>query len=201
MTKKFEIHYPPGATPLEPEELEGLIPRYITTHGELNELEHQNIQQAFLWVRKKQAVAVTDINFLYELHRQMFHQVWKWAGCARKTGKNIGIDWQQISTQTAQLLGDTKYWLANNTFPLDEIAVRFHHRLVQIHIFPNGNGRHARLMTDLLLELGGQPPFSWGEKAGPTPIEVEGTRRHDYIAALRAADKNDYACLIAFVRS
>jgi len=96
--KKLEIHYPAGATPLEPEELEGLIPDYITTQGELNELEQQYIQNAVLWARGRKAVDVTDAAFLHELHKQMFGKVWKWAGRARKSGKNIGVDWHQIAT-------------------------------------------------------------------------------------------------------
>lgn len=198
---KVELHYPSGATPLDPEELEGLIPDYITTRGELNELEHQNIQDAILWIQKRRTIEVSDASFLHELHKQMFGQVWKWAGRARKSGKNIGVDWTQISTQTAHLLGDLKFWIEKQTFPPDEIAARFHHRLVQIHIFPNGNGRHSRLVTDLLLEQWGEAPFSWGARADQTPIEAESARREEYIGALRAADKNDYTTLLTFVRS
>ena len=131
----------------------------------------------------------------------MFNQVWKWAGRARTSGKNIGIDWKLIATQVAQLLGDTQYQLDHKTFEIDEIAARFHHRLVQIHAFPNGNGRHARLMTDLFLETRDQAPFTWGMRTAQTPIEAEGARRQEYIRALRAADKNDFALLLAFVRT
>jgi fido (protein-threonine AMPylation protein) len=147
----LHIEYPQGATPLEADELEALIPTYITTRGELNELEHQNIQEAILWLRRKKSLNVLDSTFLFDLHRHMFNQVWRWAGCA--------------------------------------------------HIFPNGNGRHARLATDLLLELNNIPPFTWGEKAKQSPLEVESVRRREYIAALRSADKNNYEPLILFVRS
>lgn len=198
---KFQIHYPSGATPLEPEEQDELIPDYITTYGELNELEHRNIQDALRWLRNRRTFDVLDISFAHELHRQMFSQVWKWAGNIRKSGKNIGVDWVQISTQLAQHLMNTKYWVEKKTFLFDETAMRFHHRLVQIHVYPNGNGRHARLMTDIFLELNGQEPFSWGKKLCSTSIEIEGERRRDYIAALKAADKNDFSQLIGFVRS
>ncbi len=201
MTKKLELHYPHGATPLEPEELDGLIPDYITTRGELNELEHKNIQGAVRWLRGRKSFDVIDSGFVHALHRKMFSQVWKWAGKARTSGKNIGVDWTQITSQTAQLLGDTKFWVDNQTFPIDEIGARFHHRLVQIHIFPNGNGRHARLMTDLLLESLGCTSFTWGSNASSDPLEAEGKRREEYIFALRTADKNDYQSLKKFVRS
>lgn len=201
MTRTLELNYPPGATPLEPEELDDLIPNYITTRGELNELEHKNIQEAIRWIRNKKSFDVTDPGFIHELHKKMFNQVWKWAGKARKSAKNIRVDWTQISTQTAHLLGDIKYWVNNKTFPIDEIGTRFHHRLVQIHIFPNGNGRHARLTTDLLLESLGCESFTWGATTSKDPLETEGTRREEYIFALRAADKNDYTPLSVFVRS
>lgn len=197
----FEIHYPAGATPLSPEERDGLIPKYITTHGELNELEQSNIQEAHLWVRSKKKLDVIDVSFLHELHKRMFSQVWKWAGRARSSGKNIGVDAAQIATKAADLIGDLKFWIENHTYSFDEIAARFHHRLVQIHIYPNGNGRHARLVTDLLLETNGKDAFSWGANASKSPLETEGERRNAYIAALKAADRNDYSKLLVFVRS
>ena len=198
---KFEILYPPGATPLSPDEREGLIPDYITTHGELNELEQKNIQDDILWARKRQFTNILTASFTFELHKQMFGQVWKWAGKTRRSGKNIGVDWTQISSQLGLLLEDAQYWNSNKTFGTDEIATRFHHRLVQIHPFPNGNGRHARLMTDLLLESTGHEPFSWGAKTDLAPLETVGDRRQKYIRALQSADKNHYDSLISFVRS
>ncbi len=198
---KLTITSPSGATPLDPDELAGLIPDYITTQGELNELEQKNIQEAVIWARSRRSTPVLDNAFVFGLHKRMFNQVWKWAGRARTSGKNIGIDWKLIATQVAQLLGDTQYQLDHKTFEIDEIAARFHHRLVQIHAFPNGNGRHARLMTDLFLETRDQAPFTWGMRTAQTPIEAEGARRQEYIRALRAADKNDFALLLAFVRT
>jgi Fic-DOC domain mobile mystery protein B len=197
----FEIHYPPGATPLTPDEREGLIPEYISTHGELNELEHKNIQDAILWAHKRRFTDILTASFTFELHKQMFGQVWRWAGKTRRSGKNIGVDWTQISSQLRLLFDDTQYWNNHKTFGVDEIATRFHHRLVQIHAFPNGNGRHARLMTDLLLESTGHEPFSWGSKTDLAPLETIGDRRQKYIRALQSADKNQYDPLISFVRS
>ena len=200
-SKPFKIEYLPGATLLTAEEREELIPDYISTHGELNELEQQNIQNAVLWLHRKRKKNILDQGFVYELHKQMFNEVWSWAGNGRTSGKNIGIDWHHISTQLAQLIADTRFWIEHQSFSFDEIATRFHHRLVQIHVFPNGNGRHARLMTDLLLEAHDHPAFSWGMNASPTPIENESDRRKNYISALKAADQRSYAQLLAFVRS
>jgi Fic-DOC domain mobile mystery protein B len=201
MKRKLELQYPPGATPLDPEELDGLIPNYITTRGELNELEHKNIQDAIRWIRGRKPIEVIAMGFVHELHKKMFNQVWRWAGKARTFGKNIGVEWTPIATQTAQLLGDTKYWIEKKTFPSDEVGARFHHWLVQIHIFPNGNGRHGRLMTDLLLESLGHNAFTWGANASNDSLEAVGKRREEYILALRAGDQGDYGSLNAFVRS
>lgn len=200
--KEFKIVFPPGATPLSVEERQGLIPNYISTHSELNELEQKNIQTAILWFKKKRAKKnILDQGFIFELHKQMFSEVWRWAGHNRTSGKNIGIDWHQIATQLGQLIADTKFWIDHSTFTFDEVCTRFHHRLVQIHTFPNGNGRHARLMTDLLLESNGHQTFTWGMVTSLGPIESESERRKEYIAALKAADQHSYARLLKFVRS
>ncbi len=132
----------------------------------------------------------------------MLHKVWKWAGKQRKSDKSIGVPWQQVPTELSKLLADTDFWTKNGTFPWHELGVRFHHRLVIIHAFPNGNGRHARLMTNVLLETHGQPTFSWGEgKVTHGPIETAGAARTEYIEALREADNRQYNRLINFVKT
>ncbi len=185
-----------AATPLDEEEKEGLIPSYITTRGELNEAEQANILEAAEWAftRKRD---VLDARFLDNLHTRMFKNVWKWAGTHRRTGKNVGVDAYLIPTELRRMIDDCRYWINHETYPPDEIAARFHHRLVWIHAYPNGNGRHARLATDLLLKSLNQPPFSWGQDN----LVDAGQTRQRYVDALRAADKHDFAPLNAFVRS
>ena len=185
-----------GQTPLTPEELEGLIPSYITLRGELNEAEQINIVDAQSWGYKRNR-EVTSIEFLNDLHKRMFGRVWKWAGQYRKTGKNIGVDAYKIQIALKDLVDDAAYWIENSIFEPDEIAARFHHRLVFIHPYPNGNGRHARMAADLLLRSMGQTVFTWGSENLTDP----GRTRSAYIAALRAADGRDYAALFKFVRS
>lgn len=131
----------------------------------------------------------------------MFGDVWKWAGTQRRTNKNIGVAKERVMQELGVLLSDVEYWIEQQTYSTDEIAVRFHHRLVQIHVFPNGNGRHSRLMTDLLLKKIGGLPFTWGSASDPTPLEVEGHIRTTYVTALRKADAGDYRPLFEFVRS
>ncbi|MCY4259016.1 MAG: mobile mystery protein B [Rhodobacteraceae bacterium] len=184
-------------TPLEPEEHEGLLPTWITYRGELNEMEQTNVAAGAAWARRQHRRDVLTVDFISELHRRMFNNVWAWAGKFRQTERNIGIDPAQISVQVHTALTDTRYWVDHQTCPPDEIAVRLHHRLVAIHPFPNGNGRAARLVADLLAARLGREPFTWGRAS---LINVSETRTR-YVAALRAADDYDIRPLLAFARS
>lgn len=189
------LDYPPGATPLDADELANLIPGHITTQGELNEWEQLNILQGEAWARKQRQEILQEA-YVRKLHERMFGETWRWAGSFRKSDKNIGVDWLQIGVELKKLLDDVRFQVANGSLPLDEIAVRFHHRLVAIHPFPNGNGRHARLIADLLIERLGHPRFTWGSASLPDANET----RQRYIAALQAADARDIAPLLAFAR-
>ena len=165
---------------------------------ELNEWEQRNMTDAYSWLDRTRRKDILSEEFIRKLHEEMFGKVWAWAGEYRRTDKNIGVDWTQISVRFRELLNDVRYWIDHETYSPDEIATRFHHRLVQIHLFPNGNGRHARVMTDVLLEkVLKQEPFSWGSGN----LFEEGDVRATYIKALRSADGHDYQPLIDFVRS
>jgi Fic-DOC domain mobile mystery protein B len=190
--------YPPGATLLTPAEEEGLIPSHITTRAELNALEQANIVEAETWIlKRRKRKTVLDTVFLKKLHQQMFDQVWEWAGTYRKADRNIGVHWPKVSFEVEKLCDDAKFWKQNGVFTPDEIAIRFHHKLVWIHCYPNGNGRHARLATDLLaLELSTER-FSWGA----SNLDSAGEARGRYISALKQADENDIRELLAFARS
>lgn len=185
-----------AATPLTAEEREDLIPTYVTLRRELNEVEQIGIATADRWAFSRSR-DVLDEQFLRNLHKRMFASVWRWAGQYRTTPRNIGVDAYRIVPDLHQLLGDVRYWVEHQTYPVDEIAVRFHHRLVFIHPFPNGNGRHSRLAADLLAVALGQPRFTWGRVNLTEPKET----RAEYVAALRAADGHDIAPLLAFARS
>lgn len=190
------FNVPKDATPLSEEEKEGLIPAYISTREELNHVEQANITKAHLWAFARRRNPL-DVDFLRRLHKEMLGEVWNWAGSYRKTGRNIGVDPSQIQMQVKQLMDDTNFQIEHQTYPPDEIAARFHHRLVYIHPFPNGNGRLSRMATDVLLINMGQEKFNWG--AGD--LESKGEIRSRYIEALKAADQYDYTKLLAFVRS
>jgi Fic-DOC domain mobile mystery protein B len=192
-----------GNTPIRREEAEQLIPK-ISTMGELNEYETLNILRAREWAFDTRTSKSTDPlkeHYVRELHRRMFDQVWKWAGTYRKHELNIGCEPRDILRRIPQLLGNVRFWLDHKTFPIDECLVRFHYQLVsKIHPFPNGNGRHARMITDVAAVKFGQPEFSWG--AGKDMV-AEGDARTRYLTALRAldADENDVKALLAFARS
>jgi Fic-DOC domain mobile mystery protein B len=187
---------PGDATPLTAEEKRELIPAHITYRHELNEAEQENIARAQDWALDRRRDPVSE-KFIRELHRRMLGEVWRWAGKFRTSERNLGIAFYEIPVALRQLLDDTKAWVEYKTYAPDEIAVRFHHRLVQIHAFPNGNGRHARLMADLLvMRLGGER-FSWGR----ANLKDAGAVRKRYISALQAADNHDLEPLMEFARS
>lgn len=188
---------PGGATALDPDELEGLKLKHITMRSELNEVEQANITSGLEWLSRKRTKDILNEVFVRALHKKMFSEVWAWAGTFRKTEKNIGIDPLHIATQLRILLDDTRFWIEHTTFQPIEIAARFHHRLVQIHLFPNGNGRHARIMADqLLIKMMNAEPIDWS--AGHDLLHFN-DRRKEYIESLRKADARDYESLLKFV--
>jgi Fic-DOC domain mobile mystery protein B len=196
--RKF-LQYPDGATKLDPNEIDGLIPKHISTQDELNELELANIQQGLSWLDKRRNPEVLSLSFVCLLHKKLFGEVWQWAGSYRKTGKNIGIDPKDIETQLAQLLSNAEYWRKHNSYMPTESALRFHHQLTFIHAFPNGNGRHARIMADAFLEkIYRVKRINWsaGETLGNNSV-----RRSNYIAALQSADSGDMDPLIQFTNT
>ncbi|MHB1860136.1 MAG: mobile mystery protein B [Solirubrobacteraceae bacterium] len=192
---------PAGATPIEEEELDGLIPDFVSTRADLNQVEFENIAKAFEWApgraRSLGPEGVLDDRFMTTLHRRMFGDVWRWAGKQRTRLTNIGVEPHLISSESRLPLEDAKFWHAHGTFGSDELAARIHGRLVRVHPFPNGNGRCTRLMADLYLASIGAPPFSWGGAR----LDDDGSSRARYIAALvKAIDTDDYADLVRFAR-
>ena len=191
------MEYPEGATPLDPDEMAGLKYPHVTTRVELDELESANIDSGLYWLSRQRKLAVLTEQFVRDLHRRLFGDVWQWAGSFRLTDKNIGIDPLLISVQLKDLLDDVQYWLDNETYVPVEAALRFHHRLVYIHIFPNGNGRHARIMADTILEnLYGEEPINWEARYN---LLENNEGRHEYIGSLKEADKGNYQPLFDFV--
>jgi Fic-DOC domain mobile mystery protein B len=184
------------ATPLTPDERNGLIPTHITLRSELNELEQQNISEADRWAFSRRHNVLSE-PFLRGLHRRMFNRVWRWAGTYRTSERNLGIAHYRIEPELRQIIDDVRYWVEHHSFPPDELAVRFHHRLVGVHPFPNGNGRWSRLAGDVLIVRLGGPRFTWGR----VDLRTVGDVRRVYVGALRAADTHDLGPLIDFVRS
>lgn len=185
-----------NSTPLSQDEKDGLKLKWITLRSELNEVEARNIAQAKVWLMTNKKNIYTD-TFLMTLHKKMFGEVWKWAGVYRTTERNIGVAPYQIPIKLMQLFDDVKFWIENKTYVNHEIAVRFHHRLVQIHPFPNGNGRVSRLMADLIYQNLEGKNLCWGN----TDLVNVSDARRKYIDALRKADAGDYTDLLAFTKS
>ncbi len=195
MTDRFFPGHP-AATPISIGEADGLIPAHIAYRSELNAAEEENILRGQDWALARRRDLLTEA-YVKELHRRMLGDVWRWAGKFRTSERNLGIPFFEIPVAVRLLLADAQEWLEYKTYSPDEIAVRLHHRLVQIHPFPNGNGRHSRLLSDLLVMQLGRPRFTWGSVQLRDPGEL----RRTYIAALRAADEHDAGPLIEFARS
>lgn len=196
----LDLKYIEGQTPLEEEEKEGLLIPTITTREELDEFEQKNIEEAFLWIwgKKLKKETIFTEKFVRELHKRMYGHIWKWAGDFRQTNKNIGIEYWKISTELKILLDDALFWIEQGTFPADEMAIVFKHRLVSIHCFPNGNGRHSRLMADIIVsKIFGLEVFSWGSDN----LSHETNAREIYIRAVKLADRGNYSELVKFARS
>ena len=187
-----------GNTPISPDELADLIPS-LATKEELNEWERENLLLARDWAiaDRTGAVDIASDKYVRKLHGKMFDQTWKWAGKYRGTEKNIGVPFHGIRERLMALFGDVRYWIENSTYSLDEISVRFHHRLVLIHPFPNGNGRHARLIADVLARKLSRPEFTWGS----ANLVKEGEARTKYLEAVTTADNGDIQPLLKFARS
>lgn len=195
----LELEYEDAQTPLSEEEKDGLLIKSITTHAELNEHEQLNIEQAVKWIieRKLKKDKILTEDFIRTLHKKMFGNVWSWAGEFRKSEKNIGVKWINIGVDLKILLNDTKYWIENETYSPDEIAIRFKHRLVNIHCFPNGNGRHSRIMADIIIEsIFKNKVFTWNHS---NMVKADDTRKN-YINAIREGDKGNIGPLITFAR-
>lgn len=198
----LELEYLLGQTPLDEEEKEGLKILTISNKGELDEFEQKNIEQAVQWTlgKKFKINRLVSEQFVRTLHKRMYDDVWKWAGKFRKTEKNIGVPSWRVQTDLVQLLGNTAFWIENETYPPDEIAIRFKHAIVSIHCFPNGNGRHSRLMADLIAEkIFDRNIFTWGQSN--SNLSEDSDARSNYLAALKKADNGDFTDLLIFARS
>ncbi len=196
----LDIEYIKGQTPIDEEEKDELKNKTISTRGELDEFEQANIEKAIEWSLKANLTLekILSIEFIKDVHRRMFNEVWGWAGNFRKTDKNIGVDKFIIPQELRKLIDDCKYWIENKTYPDDEIAIRFKHRLVKIHPFPNGNGRHSRICADILISKGLKKEiFSWGGKKLTDRSET----RDKYLEAIYKADGENIHPLIEFARS
>ena len=185
----------PGQTPLSDEEKLGLIPSYINTVGELNEWEYDNILRGQKWAFSRRRKTILSEEFIRKLHKKMFGETWDWAGEYRKSDKNIGVPAYMIPTEIREVLDTAKFWEGEQSLDIREIAVRLHHRLVKVHPFPNGNGRHTRMFADVYLYNRGQTPFEWGGRAN---LASATELRRVYLDALQQADNLNYAPLLNF---
>ena len=184
-------------TLLDEDEKEGLKNIAVTTRNELNQLEQLNIEKAIEWTIHRNFIEdqILTEEFIKKLHERMMGDVWDWAGTFRRSDTNFGVEWTSINIELRKLLDDSRFWIRNKTYSPDEIAIRFKHKLVNIHCFPNGNGRHSRLMADILIEkVFKKEVFTWNRFNLVNPDET----RRAYIHAIQQADQGDLNPLIHF---
>lgn len=199
------IDNPEGATPLNLDDMLGLKYKHIDTREQLNEVEAANILQGQIWASKlnKGAKELTrdDIfnrDFVSDLHKALFGEVWEWAGHFRKRELNIGVDPKNIAVDLHNFLEDAKCWLEFKHYDNLELSARIQHRLVQIHPFVNGNGRHSRVFTDIVrVYLLNEKPIKWAN----AKLENMTEERNSYISGLREADVGDLSTFIKYLQS
>jgi Fic-DOC domain mobile mystery protein B len=197
-----EFEMPAGATPIDADEIQGLLIDTITNQAELNFAEQQSIIESSKWIFEKNHKNILSDQFFKSLHKKMFQSVWTWAGVHRKTNKNIGVEFYEIATEIKKLCDDCEYWIEHKTYVWTEIAARFHHKVVWIHPFANGNGRFARILTDILLKKHNQAALSWGRNTySEDDFSAESKLRAEYILSLREGDAKKFQRLIEFIRS
>ncbi len=194
MGRRMKFIYAIGATPYNEDEAHNLIPTNVLTQNEVNEHEQANILEAHKWLLTKKKIDPLSTDFMKTLHRKMFNLTWKWAGQFRQYQTNIGVAPYFIQESLFTLCADVRYWITEKTYTSNDIAVRFHHRIVKIHPFHNGNGRLSRLITDLLLKQFDEKPFQWNN----LNLTIDSDIRTQYISALQRADREDYAPLTHF---
>lgn len=187
---------PDDATPLRPEEAAALrVP--VVDRRQLNEIEAANVASGRAWALRSRKDCLTA-DYLCELHKRMFGDVWRWAGNYRTFDVNIGnTPFVQVPVEVRQVLDDARYWMDNGTYAPAELAVRLHHRLVLVHPFVNGNGRCTRLLADVVVKRLKAAPLSWGSVS----LAETGEARAAYVAALRDADNHDLDPLVRFAQA
>lgn len=181
-----------GRTSLTVQDLQGLKLPFVKTRAQLSAVEGPNIvsgKQATLTSRKSRVPNMLSVEYLRELHSRMFNDVWDWAAQIPSTElqNEFAASVPGIRPQLSILYADAiEYWLNDKRMTPEEFAVRVHHRVVKIHPFRNGNGRHSRLLADLLLsENFGLETFTWG---GSAQLGAGDLYRQPYLEGLKAAD-------------
>ena len=185
-----------GNTPLDQNQIDGLLFSHVTTMGELDQLEDENIQKGLAWLNHYKGQFLST-DFTKKLHGKLFGDVWSWAGTFRKNDVNLSkVSSYDIQIELKKLFLDVETWIKYKSISWDEIPAQFHHRLVCIHPFPNGNGRISRIMTEYFEKKNNKPITSWSESLSNFPKK----RRGDYIKALQEADRGNINQLIEFMK-
>jgi len=202
-----------ASTPIEPDDHQFLVPemKHLITWADVDAEEASNIAKGRAWLIAQHFTLddLFDTLTLRTIHQRMFGKVWTWAGSVRRRETSIGIDPSQIQTQFEQLVQNFR-WRAANADEIGfseeerrELGIRFHTEMVAIHAFVNGNGRHARLVANLVdsaMGLGSlaDPLYPWGARSGLPSAES----RKLYLDAIKlAGSRGEYGPLLDIATS
>ncbi len=183
----------PGETPID---ISDLKVKGISNRAQLSVVEAENIRKVivkYLSKRPTRKMAPFDLSWFKRLHKQMFGDVWRWAGRIRREDLNIGVRWSLIETSLQELADDLAYWERDGTNVLER-ATRLHYRAVFIHPFQNGNGRWARMLANILLKRNDGSVTEWPD---PELGDAASSIRGEYLTALQAADHGEIEPLMA----
>ncbi|HXQ81690.1 MAG TPA: mobile mystery protein B [Opitutaceae bacterium] len=189
-----------GSGPIAPKEAALLLPS-LSTRAQLDEIERLRINAARVWAMRGAVLRRGDLlteAFVRDLHRRMFGGIWRGAGRYRTNEGGKGWEARRIPGGVRMFLDDAEGWIRFSTYPVHEAAVRLHHRLRSIQPWSNGNGRHARLLADIVVASQGEEPLTWGSRSDPAGSPRAGAR---YLDAIRAADSGGMERLVDFARS
>jgi Fic-DOC domain mobile mystery protein B len=190
------VKTPSGATPFD---VDGLRLTHLRTREAIYDAEAENIllaYQKYLRRRLSPNRAWFTEGFVRQVHRDMLGAVWEWGGRYRETELTIGVPAHQIREEIAKLCDDRLFWDKDKNMPIIERAARLHARLAWIHPFRNGNGRHARLITDIFLYSHRHALPEWPH----SELIQEGTPREEYLVAMKQADRGNFESLITFTK-
>ncbi len=184
----------PGETPLD--DISGLKLKHIRTVSGRADVEFENMALAidkYLTRAPSRRTAPFSLRWMLRVHREMFGNVWTWAGKRRTTdGLTLGVPAIRVEIALEELSRDLSLWRDAPIGRQEEAAI-LHHRAVSIHPFLDCNGRWARMLSRIWQLQHTGDYTRWPETE---LFQGQSSLRPAYIRALQEADAGDMTALI-----